>query len=102
MREEGIPVPEVGEMVRVPSCGGCSYVEIDRVMRRVEDPEAAAAYYSDVLGLQRLWQDETSVGLGFPETTTSETNRPSTARDEFPPPSRPRASSRCGPGAARG
>jgi predicted enzyme related to lactoylglutathione lyase len=37
-------------------------------MIRVEDPEAAAVYYSDIFGLRRLWQDETSVGLGFPET----------------------------------
>ena len=42
--------------------------KIDCVMIRVEDPEAAAVYYSDIFGLQRLWQDETSVGLGFPET----------------------------------
>ena len=42
--------------------------KIDCVMIRVEDPEAAAVYYSDVFGLRRIWQDETSVGLGFPET----------------------------------
>lgn len=42
--------------------------KIDCVMIRVEDPQAAALYYSDVLGLRRIWQDETSVGLGFPET----------------------------------
>jgi predicted enzyme related to lactoylglutathione lyase len=42
--------------------------KIDCMMLRVEDPEAAAVYYSDVFGLRRLWQDETSVGLGFPET----------------------------------
>jgi len=42
--------------------------KIDCVMIRTEDPEAAAVYYSDVFGLRRLWQDETSVGLGFPET----------------------------------
>ena len=41
--------------------------KIDCVMIRVEDPEAAAVYYSDVFGLRRIWQDETSVGLGFPE-----------------------------------
>ena len=44
--------------------------KIDCVMIRVEDPEAAAVYYSDVFGLRRLWQDATSVGLGFPETDT--------------------------------
>jgi lactoylglutathione lyase len=42
--------------------------KIDCVMIRVEDPEAAAVYYSDVFGLRRLWQDETSIGLGFPGT----------------------------------
>lgn len=41
--------------------------KIDCVMIRVEDPEAAAVYYSDVFGLRRIWQDEISVGLGFPE-----------------------------------
>ncbi len=41
--------------------------KIDCVMIRVEDPEAAAVYYSDVFGLRRLWQDETSVGMGFAE-----------------------------------
>jgi lactoylglutathione lyase len=42
--------------------------KIDCVMIRVEDPGAAALYYSDVFGLRRIWQDETSVGLGFPES----------------------------------
>jgi lactoylglutathione lyase len=48
---------------------GCHMLKkIDCVMIRVEDLEAAAVYYSDVFGLRRIWQDETSVGLGFPET----------------------------------
>ncbi len=38
------------------------------VMIWVEYLEVASVYYSDVFGLRRLWQDETSVGLGFPET----------------------------------
>ena len=42
--------------------------KIDCVMIRVEDPGEAAVYYSDVVGLRRLWQDETSIGLGFPDT----------------------------------
>ena len=42
--------------------------KIDCVMIQVEDLEVASEYYSDVFGLRRLWQDETSVGLGFPET----------------------------------
>lgn len=42
--------------------------KIDCVMIRVEDPGEAAVYYSDVFGLRRLGQDETSVGLGFPDT----------------------------------
>ena len=41
--------------------------KIDCVMIRVEDLEAATVYYSDVFGLRRLWQDETSVGMGFAE-----------------------------------
>jgi lactoylglutathione lyase len=42
--------------------------KINCVMMRVEDMEAAAVYYSEIFGLRRLWQDATSVGLGFPET----------------------------------
>ena len=42
--------------------------KIDCVMIQVEDLEVASEYYSNVFGLRRLWQDETSVGLGFPET----------------------------------
>ena len=42
--------------------------KIDCVMIQVEDLEVASEYNSNVFGLRRLWQDETSVGLGFPET----------------------------------
>jgi predicted enzyme related to lactoylglutathione lyase len=42
--------------------------KIDCVMIRVDDLEAATSYYCDVFGLRKLWQDEDSVGLGFPET----------------------------------
>ena len=42
--------------------------KIDCVMIRVEDVEAAVCYYSDVFGLRALWRDETSVGLGLPDT----------------------------------
>ena len=42
--------------------------KIDCVMIRVEDPEAAKKYYTEVFGLQPLWGDENTVGLGFPET----------------------------------
>jgi predicted enzyme related to lactoylglutathione lyase len=42
--------------------------KIDCVMIRVDDPQAAASYYSRVFGLRQLWRDATSVGLGFPET----------------------------------
>jgi predicted enzyme related to lactoylglutathione lyase len=37
-------------------------------MVRVGDLEAAADFYSRVFGLRRLWQDESSVGLGMPDT----------------------------------
>src|SRR5262245_55937804 len=42
--------------------------KIDCVMIRVDDPAAAAAYYTDVFGLRPLWRDDSAVGLGFPET----------------------------------
>ena len=42
--------------------------KIDCVMIRVDDLESATRYYAEVFGLRPLWQDETSVGLGFPET----------------------------------
>jgi predicted enzyme related to lactoylglutathione lyase len=42
--------------------------KIDCVMIRVDDLEAATAYYSEVFGLRPLWRDELSVGMGFPET----------------------------------
>jgi len=42
--------------------------KIDCVMIRVEDIQAAVAYYTDVFGLRPVWWDETSTGLAFPET----------------------------------
>jgi len=42
--------------------------KVDCVMIRVDDVETAARYYSDVFGLRPLWQDETSVSLGLPDT----------------------------------
>ena len=42
--------------------------KIDCVMIRVENLEAATAYYSEVFGLRPLWRDALSVGMGFPET----------------------------------
>lgn len=42
--------------------------KIDCVMLRVDDLEAAARYYTDVFGLKRSWQDNTSVGMLMPET----------------------------------
>jgi lactoylglutathione lyase len=42
--------------------------KIDCVMVKVDDLEAAARYYSDVLGLHRLWSDAHSVAMGMPET----------------------------------
>jgi predicted enzyme related to lactoylglutathione lyase len=37
-------------------------------MVRVDDLAAAASFYARVFGLRRLWQDESSVGMGLPET----------------------------------
>lgn len=42
--------------------------KIDCVMLRVDDLETAARYYANVFGLNRLWSDATSVGMGMPET----------------------------------
>ncbi len=42
--------------------------KIDCVMLPVGDLEAAARFYSGALGLRRLWQDASSVGLAMDET----------------------------------
>ena len=42
--------------------------KIDCVMVPVGDLEEGAAFYTRVFGLTRLWQDDTSVGMGLPET----------------------------------
>ncbi|HKF16631.1 MAG TPA: VOC family protein [Candidatus Dormibacteraeota bacterium] len=42
--------------------------KIDCVMIRVADARAAAEFYSSVFGLRRLWEDDTAIGLVFPES----------------------------------
>jgi lactoylglutathione lyase len=42
--------------------------KIDCVMIRVQDIEAAAAYYTKVFGLSPQWSGDGSIGLVFPET----------------------------------
>ena len=42
--------------------------KIDCVMIKVHQLEAAARYYVEVFGLNRLWSDEYSIGLGMAET----------------------------------
>jgi lactoylglutathione lyase len=42
--------------------------KIDCVMIRVNDVEAAAAYYAKVFGLSPQWSGDDSIGLTFPET----------------------------------
>jgi predicted enzyme related to lactoylglutathione lyase len=42
--------------------------KIDCVMVPVGDLEEAAAFYARVFDLRRLWQDESSIALGMPET----------------------------------
>jgi lactoylglutathione lyase len=41
---------------------------IDCVMVQADDLEIAADFYSRVFGLRRLWSDESSIGMGMPET----------------------------------
>lgn len=42
--------------------------KIDCVMVKVNDLAAAATFYQQVFGLTQLWADETSVGMGMPDT----------------------------------
>ena len=42
--------------------------KIDCVMIRVDDVEAAAAYYAEVFGLHPQWSGDDSIGLVFPES----------------------------------
>jgi lactoylglutathione lyase len=42
--------------------------KIDCVMVRVGDLAAGAGFYTRLLGLTELWRDESSIGLGLPET----------------------------------
>jgi predicted enzyme related to lactoylglutathione lyase len=44
--------------------------KIDCVLLRVENLEAAVAYYQDVFGLRLKWRNGLQVGLGLPETET--------------------------------
>ena len=37
-------------------------------MIRVADARAAAEFYTSVFGLRRLWEDDTAIGLAFPES----------------------------------
>ena len=42
--------------------------KIDCVMVRVPDLPPAVEFYTRVFGLRPLWRDETSIGMGLPET----------------------------------
>ncbi|MEO8973809.1 MAG: VOC family protein [Ktedonobacteraceae bacterium] len=42
--------------------------KIDCVMIRVGNVKAAMEYYASVFGLQPVWWNEQSAGLGFPES----------------------------------
>jgi predicted enzyme related to lactoylglutathione lyase len=42
--------------------------KIDCILLRVEDLEAAVAYYQEVFGLRVHWRNGPQVGLGLPET----------------------------------
>jgi predicted enzyme related to lactoylglutathione lyase len=41
---------------------------VDCVMYRVDDVDAAFAFYRDTMGLVPLWRDGGMAGLGFPES----------------------------------
>jgi predicted enzyme related to lactoylglutathione lyase len=42
--------------------------KIDCVMVRVDDLNAGSRFYGERFGLCELWRDESSVGMGLPET----------------------------------
>ncbi len=44
------------------------FKKIDCVMIRVDDLAAGEKFYSEVFGLEPLWRDAGSVGMGLPET----------------------------------
>jgi predicted enzyme related to lactoylglutathione lyase len=52
--------------------GGISIMlkKIDCVMIKVDDLPAAQEYYTEVFGLNPLWGDDSSIGLGFRDTDT--------------------------------
>jgi predicted enzyme related to lactoylglutathione lyase len=39
-------------------------------MLHVDDLEPAASFYERVFGLRRQWSDDTSIGMGLPESAT--------------------------------
>jgi lactoylglutathione lyase len=42
--------------------------KIDCIMVRVDDIQAAAAYYAKVFGLRPLWSGDDAIGLALPDT----------------------------------
>lgn len=44
--------------------------KLDCIMFRVKDLDAAARFYTDVMGLSQIWQDDAyqMIGLAFPES----------------------------------
>lgn len=42
--------------------------KIDCVMVRVDDLDTASTFYTQNLGLHPLWRDESSIGMGLPDT----------------------------------
>jgi predicted enzyme related to lactoylglutathione lyase len=48
--------------------GVCVLRKIDCVLVRVADLDGGADFYARLLGLRVLWRDESSVGMGLPET----------------------------------
>lgn len=50
--------------------------KIDCIMVRVDDIQAAAAYYAKVFGLRSQWSGDDSIGLVFPETDGAAPSQP--------------------------
>ena len=62
--------------------------KIDCIMIRAPDVQGAVKFYAETFGLRPLWQDEGSVGLGFPETD-AETLQPLTSTLQLVPLAQP-------------
>src|SRR5262249_19186043 len=60
--------PTTRSGLRVPRDRHVRLKKIDCVMIRVADTRTAAEFYTGVFGLHRSWEDDTAIGLVFPES----------------------------------